>query len=75
VLEGLEPNKRVYTCGVQTLKDKLDDEDIKILDQALEDVKVWTPYGLEQALKKRGLTLNEKAIRRHREKGCHCWKG
>ena len=72
MLEGLEPNKRVYTCAVQVLFEKLDDGDKKILSNAMEDARTWTPYGLEQALKKRGLTLNEKAIRKHRDKACHC---
>lgn len=72
LLEGLEPNRRVYPCNVKTLLDELDESDRKILEEALADRKKWSPYGLHHALKLRGIKLNDKAITKHRSGECSC---
>jgi len=72
VLEGMEPGKRTYECRVRTVREKLDDKDKKIFDEALADEQKWTAYGLSQALTKRGVKIFDKPIRKHREGTCTC---
>ena len=51
---------------------ELDESDRKILQEALDDPKKWSPYGLHHALKLRGIKLNDKAISKHRSGECSC---
>ena len=74
VLEGMKPHKQQYPCRIATLKKELSDSDVAILEDALADVQTWTHYGLSKALNDRGITCNEKTIRKHRDKGCACWR-
>jgi len=72
LLEGLEPNRREYPCNVDNVLNELDESDRKILQEALDDPKKWSPYGLHHALKLRGIKLNDKAISKHRSGECSC---
>lgn len=74
MLEGLEPNKRTYHCRVNQIREELSETDRKIFDDALEDRAKWTPYSLSQALMKRGVKIQDKPIRKHREGTCTCSK-
>ena len=74
MLEGLSPNKRVYQCSVAVRRKSLDDNDKKILDDALADTQTWSHYGLSQALINRGIKIFDKAIKKHREGTCSCSK-
>jgi len=74
VLEGMKPHKQRYPCRVATIKEELSEKDNAILDDALADRNTWTNYGLSKALTDRGITCNEKTIRKHREKACSCWR-
>jgi transposase len=75
MLEGLEPEERVFTCGVRTLMSTLDQNDKQILLAALENHQVWTHKGLERALRQRGLKISEKPLRLHRMGICSCKVG
>ena len=72
LLDGLEPNRREYPCNVDNVLNELDESDRKILQEALDDQKKWSPYGLHHALKLRGIKLNDKAISKHRSGECSC---
>ena len=72
MLEDLEPSKRIYHCRVKIVRAKLDESDKKIFDEALADEQKWTPYGLSQALTKRGIKIFDKPIKKHREGTCTC---
>ena len=72
LLAGLEPNRREYPCNVDNVLKELEEADRKILQDALDDPKKWSPYGLHHALKLRGIKLNDKAILKHRSGECSC---
>ena len=72
LLEGLEPNRREYPCNVDNVLKGLEEADRKILQDALDDPKKWSPYGLHHALNLRGIKLNDKAISKHRHGECSC---
>jgi len=72
VLEGLTPNKRIYECRVLVVRSELDDSDRKILDDALADEKTWSAYALSKALIGRGIIVQDKAIKKHRDGLCIC---
>lgn len=74
MLEGLTPNRRTYDCAVAREMDKLDDSDKQILQDALDNPRDWSPYSLMTALKKRGVTMGDKSIRKHRDGVCSCSK-
>jgi len=74
MLEGLKPEVKVHPCGVRTTLDKLEEADQKILLEAVADSDTWTANALMVALKRRGVTLGDKTIRKHREGVCSCSK-
>lgn len=74
MLEGLTPNRRTYDCAVAREMEKLEPSDQKILQDALDNRRDWSAYSLMTALKKRGITMGDKSIRKHRDEVCSCWK-
>jgi hypothetical protein len=74
MLEGLAPEVKIPPCGVRTAVDKLEPADQKILLEAVADYETWTANALMAALKRRGVTVGDKAIRKHREGVCSCSK-
>lgn len=74
MLEGLEPNKRQYSCRVKEVRKQLNEADKKIFDEALADPQKWTAYSLSQALINRGIRIFDKPIKKHREGTCTCSK-
>lgn len=73
MLEGLAPKVKIWPCAVRSLLESLDKKDAEILSAAVMDPN-WSYQGLETALAERGLTLGAGNIKRHRAKGCSCWK-
>ena len=73
MLEGLEPPKKVWPCAVRTLIASLNDKDATILGDAVMNPE-WNYASLESALTGRGVKLAANSIKRHRMKGCSCWK-
>ena len=72
MLEGLAPTVKVSPCAVRVVMGKLDEEDQQILTKAIADQDSWTAHALMVALKRRGVTLGDKSIRKHREAVCSC---
>ena len=73
LLDDLTPPKREWPCAVRTLLGTLDAKDADILSKAVMD-PAWQYYTLEQALLAKGITLSQPSIKRHRLKGCSCWR-
>ena len=72
MLEGLAPIVRTSPCGFRTVMAKLDEADQKILAEAVADYDTWSAHALMTALKRKGITLGDKSIKKHREKVCSC---
>lgn len=73
MLEDLQPPRKVWPCAVRTLISTLNDKDAQILSEAVMNPD-WYYSALEAALTSRGLKLAANTIKRHRTKGCSCWK-
>lgn len=73
MLEDLQPPKKVWPCAVRSTTLTLSDKDAKILEQAVMNPE-WTYAALESALSGKGIKLSANTIKRHRQKGCSCWK-
>ena len=72
MLEGIEPRNKDGLCAVMSRAvEKLDADDINILNAALADPK-WSNLSLSETLTARGFAIGESAIRRHRNKKCAC---
>lgn len=74
MLEGLTPNKRTYECKIAQIRKDLSETDLKILDEALADKETWSAYSLSVALINRGIKVQDKPIRKHRDGSCQCSK-
>jgi hypothetical protein len=73
MLENLKIPIKNYTCRVATVLSELEDKDKKILADAVMSDE-WPIGTLENSLRKLGVTLSGTSIKRHRTKGCSCWK-
>jgi hypothetical protein len=71
MLENLEPTPKILPCRVRSTIEGLEAKDGEILESAVADPK-WTPHSLSNALFQRGLSLSDKAIKRHRIQQCSC---
>ena len=73
MLEDMKPTKRVYICKVLSIANSLSDTDRDILLAAADDV-AWGCKTLEKELGKRGITLADTTIAKHRNKLCTCYR-
>jgi len=73
LLKDLQLPARKLACAVRTVAESLDKEDSAILIAAVMDSN-WPYSTLERALFDKGITLSQGTIKRHRTKGCSCWK-
>lgn len=71
MLEGLQPPKKIGSCKVRKLLESLEGKDREILSKALENPE-WPHITLARELNKRGLTISEHPMRRHRIGECSC---
>jgi hypothetical protein len=72
MLEDLKPQAYSPPCKVRELAETLEENDAKILMQAVEDVETWGAIALRNALQKRGVLISDKPIQRHRDRRCDC---
>ncbi len=70
MLETLTPNGR--GCKVVKIWETLDDSDKKIYAEAINNWTAWPSFALERELRKRGVTISNDAISRHRQEMCFC---
>ena len=73
LLSDLQPPAKVWPCKVRTTCESLDKVDADILSAAVMNSE-WNYQALETALALRGIKLGSGIIKRHRLKGCSCWK-
>jgi len=72
LLEDLQPAKYSPVCKVRALAETLEESDRKILMDAVNDTENWGAIALRNALQKRGVTMSDKPIQRHRDGRCDC---
>jgi hypothetical protein len=73
LLADLQPPAKVWPCKVRSTLATLDKADAEILSAAVMNPE-WKYQALETALALRGIDLGGAIIKRHRLKGCSCWK-
>lgn len=75
MLEGLEPpkNKSVY-CKIDQMKNDLSETDYAIFMDAVNDLEKWKAKTLTNELRKRGVSVSDTTISRHRAKTCACFR-
>ena len=75
MLEGMKPARRVGdVCKVATSIKRLDAPDSEILASAIIDGISWPAHTLATELRKRGLSISDMTIARHRKKACVCFR-
>jgi hypothetical protein len=74
MLEGLKKETSPYhSCRVRMFVDTLEPADQKLMQGYLDDPE-FGPIALSSALSRRGLTLSEKSIRKHKQNLCSCFR-
>jgi hypothetical protein len=73
LLSDLALPEKVWPCKVRTTIESLDKADAEILSAAVMNPE-WKYLQLESALAAKGINLGGAIIKRHRLKGCSCWK-
>jgi hypothetical protein len=73
MLEDLKIPVKQTSCRVRTVAAEMSEKDAEILESAVMNPD-WPFKTLEVELYRKGVNLSEKAIKRHREKHCSCWK-
>lgn len=73
LLSDLAPTVKKWPCKVRTVIETLEKADAEILSNAVMDTN-WKYQTLETALAAKGIDLGATIIKRHRSKGCSCWK-
>ena len=68
------PKLRYQYCKVQTLASGLSDADGKILLEAVENVELWPANTLSRELSKRGISIADVTISKHRQRACVCFR-
>jgi hypothetical protein len=73
MLEDLTPPARIYGCKVRTVAEGLEPKDKEILIAAVNNPD-WNFKTLSNELAKRGLTIVDTGIAKHRRKQCACFR-
>jgi hypothetical protein len=71
MLEDLKPPRKIHSCAVRTIRNKLEKKDQEILDGALANPE-FNSGALARELSSRGLKISDVSILRHRKKECSC---
>jgi 5,10-methylene-tetrahydrofolate dehydrogenase/methenyl tetrahydrofolate cyclohydrolase len=73
MLEDLTPPGRTYACKVRTVAEGLEPKDKDILIAAVNNPD-WNFKTLSNELAKRGITIVDTGIAKHRRKQCACFR-
>ena len=73
MLEDLTPPARIYGCKVRTVAEGLEPKDKEILIAAVNNSD-WNFKTLSNELAKRGISIVDTGIARHRRKQCACFR-
>jgi hypothetical protein len=71
LLDDLAPPLKVLPCKVREVANTLSDKDASIFTEAVMNPE-WGCTTLSNALSERGLSISDKAIKRHRTNVCSC---
>jgi hypothetical protein len=74
LLDDLTPTRRQFSCRVREAAEDLDTADSERLYEAVGNIQAWTAKGLARELTKRGITISDHSINRHRSGECSCSK-
>lgn len=72
MLENLTAEIPKPRCRVRELYETLEPADSKLLRQYVDDHVGWKHGTLSTALRERGVVIDPKVIKRHRDKYCSC---
>ena len=72
MLEGMTPRVQLTPCKVREIAEQLDESDSIIFMNAIANTVEWSNNGLASELTRRGVTISEKTIRKHRRGECSC---
>lgn len=75
LLDGLHPPQKIYPCKVRDTYEVLEAKDSAILKEAIGNIEGWGAKTLSNELAKRGITLSDLSITRHRRNICSCGRG
>lgn len=75
LLDGLTPPRKLFPCKVRDTYETLDPKDATILKEAMGNIDGWGAKTLSNELAKRGITLSDLSITRHRRNICSCGRG
>ena len=67
----IQPKKSGYSCGIATLKARLNVDDLAWLQWHLEDTEVQHQY-IADVLDAEGIKMSAGLVGRHRTKRCSC---
>lgn len=73
MLENLTPPVRTYACKVTKVAEGLEEKDRAILLAAVDNPE-WNFKTLSNELAKRGITIVDTGIARHRRRQCGCFR-
>lgn len=73
LLDDLTPDKPVEPCRAIQVALELEPDDARILLDAYKNER-WSPTGLSNALRSRGVTIAADTIRLHTRNQCRCSK-
>lgn len=75
MLEDLVPpkNKAIY-CKINNIMSELDSKDQAILKTAIDNIEAWSANSLSAELRKRGISVADTTITKHRTKTCACYR-
>lgn len=75
MLEGLTPppSKTVF-CKVADLAETMTPEDQKIFFAAIDDAEKWRANTLSIELRRRGVSIADVTITKHRTQACACYR-
>ena len=74
MLDGLQPAHLVSVCKVTLVVNSLEENDAKILTEALKDLEKWTSHSLATALNARGIIITRETLATHRRQACRCYR-
>jgi hypothetical protein len=74
LLDGMQPSSQVAVCKVTLIVNSLEDNDAKILTEALNDLQKWSSHSLANALTTRGLIITRETLATHRRQACRCYR-
>lgn len=75
MLEGMTPPKikSVY-CKIDQIAETLNEEDRAIFFEAIDDRDKWGARTLSNELRRRGVSVADTTITKHRDGGCACYR-